>query len=363
MSIKANKTLIGAFVIGAVLLATAAVIIFGGGKFFERKLAIVMFFEGSVKGLDVGAPIVFRGVKIGKVTEVYIEANPEDMKTRIPVRGEIYAGSIRIWGEPADFQPDPEKNIPRLIAKGLRAELQTQSLVTGKLQINLDFFPNTEIRYVETRKSSEYFEIPTVRSQFDKIRETLEELPIREIFGQISQSLDGIQKIINDPAVAATMQDIRAAAADARNLLSNVDRWIGTVGEDAHITFGGIQELVKNVDERIEPLSDNANTALTAAAQALRQGEKTLAFRGGKIEKMADSFIGAADALRDALIATKPVIENIRAISGNDSPDRHQINAMLKELSAAARAIRSWAEYLERHPEALLRGKGGPTRR
>jgi paraquat-inducible protein B len=346
------------------------VIIFGGGKFFTKKLKIVMFFEGGVKGLDVGAPIVFRGVKIGQVTEVFIEANPDEMKTRIPVRGEVYEGSIRIWGDPVDHTPDPEKNIPRLIAKGLRAELQTQSLVTGKLQINMDFFPNTEIRYVDKRKAGEYFEIPTVRSQFEKLQETLGELPIREVFRKISQSLDGLQKIIHDPAIKATMQDIRATVADARNLLKNTDRWIGTVGEDAHVTLGKIQGVVKNVDDRIEPLSDNANAAITAAKQAFQQGEKTLAFKGGKIEKAANSFIKSADAFRETLIAAKPVmvkaeaaIENIRSITGKDSPDRYQINTMLKELSAAARSIRNWAEYLERHPEALLRGKGGPTRR
>jgi len=381
MSSKASKSLIGAFVIGAVALGAIAVVIFGGGRLFEKKNRIIMFFDGSVKGLDIGAPIVFRGVKLGQVTEVFIEARSEDLKIRIPVFGEIYEGQVQQWGEDTDQQADPERYMPLLIDKGLRAQLQMQSLVTGKLQINLDYFPDTEPRFVKKRRLKDYFEVPTIKSQLDKLRKTFEGLPIAEVFGKLSRTLDGIEKVVNDPDIMATVRDVRAAVADARKLLNNADGWVGTIGEDtrgfigavgadAHQTLGDIQGLVKNADAQIDPLAKNANSAITAAKRAFRQGEKTLAFKGGKPEKIANSFTGAADAFRDTLIAAKPAvikaeaaIENIRSITDKDSPDRRQINTMLKELSAAARSIRQWADYLERHPEALLRGKGGTTRR
>jgi paraquat-inducible protein B len=109
---------------------------------------------------------------------------------------------------------------------------------------------------------------------------------------------------------------------------------------------------------------------LTAARRAFRQGEQTLSLVRGKPAELTQSFIGAAGAFRDAMDAAKPVIsnaektiDNIRAITNQDSKDRHMLDNMIKELSSAARSIRVWAEYLERHPEALIRGKGGPKRR
>lgn len=381
MSSKASKSLIGAFVIGAVALGTIAVMVFGGGRLFEKKNKIIMFFDGSVKGLDTGAPIVFRGVKLGQVTEIFIEARAEDLKVRIPVFGEIYEGRVRRWGEDIAQQADPERYWPILIDKGLRAQLQMQSLVTGKLQINLDYFPDTDPRFVKKRRLEDFFEVPTIQSQLDKFRQTFENLPIGEIFAKLSRTLDGIEKVVNDPDIMETVRDVRAAVADARKLLNNADGWVGTigsnahewiaaVGEGAHQTLGDIQGLVKNADAQIDPLAKNANSAMKAAKRAFRQGEKTLAFKGGKPEKIADSFTGAADAFRDTLIAAKPAvvkaeaaIENIRSITDKDSPDRRHFNNMLRELSAAARSIRQWADYLERHPEALLRGKGGTTRR
>ena len=369
MASKVNKSLIGAFVIGAIVLVTIAVIIFGSGKIFKEKTQMVFFFDGSVKGLGVGAPIVFRGVKLGVVTEVDIEIRPQDMKTRIPVYGEIFQGTVRVWGDPIDYEADPPETIERLIKKGLRARLEMQSLVTGLLQINLDYFPDEKARFVKSQQESNIIEIPTIPSELEKLRATLEELPLRELFSKFSNTLDGVEKVINNPNIIEMLRDLRTAAADARKLINNADQWVGTIGEDAHLTLGDIQGLVNNTDAQIEPLAKNANSAITAARKAFRQGEKTLAFKGGKPEKMADSFIGAADAFRETLIAAKPAvikaeaaIENIRSITHSDSPDRYQINNMLKELSAAARAIRNWAEYLERHPEALLRGKGGTRR-
>ena len=112
MAKQASKTIIGIFVVSAVILAAAGVIIFGGGYFLKEKQKLVMFFDGCVKGLDIGAPIVLRGVKIGQVTDVYIEARPKDLKTRVPLFGEVYSGSVRLWGADIDFKPDPKKISP-----------------------------------------------------------------------------------------------------------------------------------------------------------------------------------------------------------------------------------------------------------
>jgi paraquat-inducible protein B len=371
MSKQANKTAIGVFVVSAIALAAIGTIVFGGGKFFVDKNKIVMFFDASVKGLNIGAPIVFRGVNIGQVTSVLLEARPKDLKIRIPVYGETYSGRFRLWGEEDVFEVvDTEVEMQRLIEKGLRAQLQMQSLVTGLLQINIDFFPDEESRFVQTKKEAGVWEIPTVPSETEKIRNALAEIPIQDMFTKLSRVLDGIDRTINNPEIGEIVHDVKLAVSDARTLLQESNRWVGTVGSDAHQTFGDIQGLVRNTDSQIEPLAENANSAIVAARGAFRQGEKTLAFKEGKAAKMVDSLVGATDEFRDAMAAVKPAIvkaeaamENIRSITKANSEERYQINTMLKELSAAARSIRIWASYLERHPEALITGKGGPKGR
>ena len=130
MSKKANKTLIGVFVVAAIAMLVAAVLVFGSGKFFREKDEFIAFFEGSVKGLRVGAPVMFRGVSIGEVTDITLVYHTDDLSFEIPVRITLYPEKmigmgIELTGEAEDrawFQ---------LLEQGLRAELQMQSLVTG----------------------------------------------------------------------------------------------------------------------------------------------------------------------------------------------------------------------------------------
>ena len=365
MSKQANKTVIGAFLVGAVGLAAAGLIILGGGKFLTKRATFVMYFEGSVKGLSVGAPVVFRGVEIGQVKDIFIRADPKDFSARIPVYVEIDTQRVRA---PEDFRKDPTKNFPHLIEKGLRAQLDLQSLVTGKLQVNLDFYSDKKPRLV--REDTEYTEIPTISTEFEKIKEKISKLPIDEIFGKLSASLTGIERIVNSPEIVETIGELRLAVADARKLLQDTDDWITPIGSSVHETIGSIKKLVEDTDMQIEPLAKDARSALVEAKKSLRQSRKFLNAEKGRtadmissIKKMADAIKKAADASRPAIIKAEKAIGNIQSITDANSEDRYMVNNMLKELSSAARSIRIWAEYLERHPEALIRGKGGPTRR
>jgi hypothetical protein len=138
MSKPIGKPIIGAFVVGAVALAVAGLFVLGGGQFLKKKYIRVMYFDGSVKGLKVGAPVTFRGVEVGTVTDITIRANPKDLTTRIPVIVEIDPHSIET---PGGYLGD---QLPRMIKRGLRAKLDLQSLVTGQLQIELDYMPDTK---------------------------------------------------------------------------------------------------------------------------------------------------------------------------------------------------------------------------
>ena len=365
MSKQANKTVIGAFVVIAVAMAAAGVVIFGGGKFMTQRVRYVMDFEGSVKGLNIGAPVVFRGVKIGSVIDLTLHANANTLETHIPVVVEIESRKIKLTEEKRE---EPQVSLPRLIKHGLRAQLELQSMLTGQLQIALDYHPDSKPRL--SGLAGELPEIPTIPSELQKIRDTLSDLPLRDVFKKISSSLAGIEKIVNDPEIIETIHEAKLAVIDARKLIQNADRHIDPIGTGLTDTIQDTRKLVRDVDKQIDPLAKNANSAIVASLKMFKQGEKTMSMEHGKPAELTKSFISAADAFREAMVAAKPAItkaeraiDNIRSITDKDSKDRYLINNMLKELSSAARSIRIWAEYLERHPEVLIRGKGGPRRR
>jgi paraquat-inducible protein B len=365
MSKQANKTVIGAFVVTAVAMAAAGVVIFGGGKFFSKRQAYVMYFSGSVTGLNIGAPVVFRGVKIGTVKGIRIYADPTTLESRIPVLIEIFREKIHlIKGKIMD----PRIVMSRLIEHGLRAQLQLQSMVTGQLQISLDYHPDSKPEL--SGEEAEYPEIPTIPSELEKLKETLTELPLREVFKKVSNSLTGIEKIVNDPEIIETIREAKLAVIDARKFIQKADRHMDSIGTGLTDTIQDTRKLVRDVDKQIDPLARNANSAIVASRKMFKQGEKTLSLEHGKPAELTKGVINAADAFREAMVAAKPAItnaeraiDNIRSITDKDSNDRYLLNNMLKELSAAARSIRIWAEYLERHPEVLIQGKGGPRKR
>ena len=144
MSKPANKTLIGVFVIGAIVLAIIAVIIFGSGKFFAEKMPLVMYFEGSVAGLNVGSPVMFKGVKVGVVKDIVLRFDSNNISFLIPVYAELDPKRFHVIGKIAD-ETELDKE---LIKRGLRARLELQSMVTGQLMVDLDFYPDKPAKLV-----------------------------------------------------------------------------------------------------------------------------------------------------------------------------------------------------------------------
>jgi paraquat-inducible protein B len=289
-----------------------------------------MYFDGSVKGLKVGAPVTFRGVEIGTVTNIAIRANPEDLTTRIPVIVEIDPASIETPGGYLDDQ------IPRLIKRGLRARLELQSMVTGQLQIELDFMPDTKARLVGGK--TKYAEIPTVSSTLSKLAKDLEKLPLQEIAGRLSAVLAGIEKFMDNPELGQSVHNLNQTILDMQKLVKDVGRHVDPLLGSATAAIGHADELVVNVNKQIDPLAAG-------------------------IKKTADAVTRTADTARPAIKEVGKAFANIAALTGKGSEERKQLDRTLKELQAAARSIKVWAEYLERHPESLIRGKGGKSKR
>ena len=331
MSKPANKKAIGAFVLVALVLAVAAIVVFGSGKFFVKKEEFVAFFQGSVKGLRIGAPVMFRGVQIGEVTKMMIYADRAKGTFEIPVILEIEEGNVRSIGPEVK---DRKQYTQALIKSGIRAQLQMQSLVTGQLMINLDFHPNTPVRLVGTQKidiAKGVTELPTIQTAIQKLGKTLEDIPLGEIVISVNKSLKAIEALVTSEDLTKSLHYFKQALKDIRDLARRVDEKVDPLSADLDQTLKDAQSLLRNVNSHVDPLAVRIKNASDAARQAVKEVESAFA--------------------------------NIAALTAKGSEERKQIDRTLKEFQAAARSIRLWAEYLERHPEALIRGKGKSKRR
>ena len=329
MSKQASRTLIGAFVLGALVLVVAGIVVFGSDKFFRKVNKDVMFFSGSVKGLQVGAPVVFRGVQIGHVTNIVLEVNAKNLTAFVPVYTEIYPQKIVPIGDNNIYDYD-QRYLQALIEKGLRAQLQLQSFVTGQLMVNLDFYPNTPIRLVglETR----YPEIPTIPSDLERLRTKFEELPLKEIANRLNETLAGINTLVNS-------RDLQASIGSLNHLLNHADT------------------LVKNLTTQIGPLASDIKETADAARAAFVQAEKTLRFDEGAPGQVASSIKETLSTAQGTLKETNKAVQHIGGLAAQNANLGYEIGRTLEQIAELMRSIRVLADYLERHPEALLRGK------
>jgi paraquat-inducible protein B len=324
MAKPANKTRIGLFVVGAVSLAILAVAVFGSGSFFTDKRYYVMFFDGTVKGLTVGSPVMFRGVRIGSVSEISLLFNSSNMTVKVPVVVEFEPGKVKRIGESDD--DDSEEYIKKLVAKGLRAQLQLQSFVTGQLMIAIDFFPSTPAQYVGLVK--DYPEIPTTPSSMEQITKTLENLPIQEFVKKLTNTVDGLNKLVNSPEAMASLKSVR---------------------QGLHETAG----ILKKVNSQIEPIIANLSDTTASLKSVTSKADTALSGANGIPEQLTQTLATARETLTDA----QQALASMESATSENSVLMNDVGSTLDELSQAARSIRVLSDYLEQHPDSVIWGK------
>ena len=352
MDKQASKTLIGSFVVGAVVLIVAGVLIFGSGKFMKKTDSFVLFFESSLQGLNVGSPVLFRGVQIGSVTSITIEADAEDLSVHIPVIIEIEPDKIKvIHGKRAR---DITVNLPALIKTGLRAQLKIGSLLTGQLMIELGFSPDTPAKIVGL--NTNYPEIPTIPSALERITDIMKDLPFDKIIDKLLSAVEAIEKLASSPDIPDTLHSLKITVEEARKLLQNLDSRIGPLAMSIDKTVKEYGKLARDVDSKVEPLASSVDATLKDARKLVRNVDGRVEPLASSIEKSLEEARTALEEARKALVAAEKTV-------GKESPVIYQLDKTLKEISRMARSIRSLADYLERHPNALLYGKGKPKRR
>ncbi len=305
MSQRANPVMIGLFVVGAIALVLVGVAVFGSGLFFQNRITYSVFFDGSLNGLSLGAPVSFRGVKLGSVTGMHTLLDSETGDIQIEVVIQLNEGVVQTVGPPTELsRMSGAQAVDYMIEKrGLRAKLAQQSFVTGLLYVDLDLYPDTPIE--RSPLPTRYVEMPTVPSVLQEIenraRETFEllsELPLKELFDNFRSAIAGIDRLAN---------------------------------------------------------SEELTSAIAELDGTLRDVRATLRSRDGNVVRLAASLEKASNQASETLAQAE---ESMGALS-EDSPVRYELSSALVELAAAARSIRILTDYLQQHPEALLAGKRG----
>ncbi len=364
MARRANPTLIGAFVVGGLTLAVVGLVVFGGGRFFRLTKPSVAYFEGSVKGVAIGAPVTFQGAKIGSITDVRVVLDTKSLKITTPVFFEVDADRLtEASGQKVTFRQDAA-GFKLLVERGLRAQLETQSFVTGQVGVALDMHPGTPVRL--TGLSPGYTEVPTVPSDLQRLTETLQNLPIAEIMASAKDTLDSIRGLVKSPQMTETFEALRVAVLRSGEALAAVEK------------------LARNVDGQVGPMAAEVKATAESARSALAEAERTI----NQVGKTADGTLAQAQGtlarleptvevtLKDFQTLARGLDEKVaklsasldRTLSGADdmladgSPVRASLVTALDELAEAAASIRTLANYLERNPNSLVFGKAGAAR-
>ncbi len=347
MSKQANKTIIGIFVVGAIALVVAAVLILGSGKFFKQTLRAVCQFEGSVGGLNIGAPVVFRGVRIGSVTDVILYFDRKDLIFTIPVYIEIDPSKMVATG------PQPKERgeyLKLLIDRGLRASLETQSIVTGQMQVGLDFHPDKPAKFAEFKYDQKTPEIPTIPTPMQELTKKIENIPFDKIFDKLASALDGIDKLVKSPEIPEAIRSLNLALGDVRKLVRSVDGQVGPLASNLNDTVQDVRKLVQNADAKVNGLASSLDETVKEVRGLVKNVD-------GQVGPLGSNLTRSIKSLDETLAAVQKTVEGIQANIGEGTTLGYEVNSSLEEIKALSRSIRRLADHLEQHPESVIWGK------
>src|SRR5262245_47241755 len=331
MNKKISPAMIGAFVLGAIALIVIAILVFGSGRLFRQTRTFALYFDNSVNGLRVGAPVKLKGVEIGSVKDIKILVAQGTGGDKIPVIIEIDLKKLTRRGAAAAAEAtvDPAAMQKVIVDRGLRGQLDMESLVTGLLYIALDFFPGTPIDLVQTPGGKyDYPEIPTLPTTLEQAKgalirviSKLQEIDFKELDANLQATLKGINRTVNSPEIESVLRSLARVMPKVDEAVVNIRNLAGT-----------LDGKVKILADDLQDTSGDARIALKQATEALKQAEETM--------KRADGAVA-----------------NIETLSDLDSPVNYELVKGLRDVSSAARSLRALTDYLERNPRAPIFGK------
>lgn len=323
MSMRANPTAIGLFMMGGIVLAITGVATLASASWFEEQSIFVSYFGESVNGLDVGAPVKFQGVPVGRVTNLHIQIELRDKTFQVPVQYEI--DLTRLTSVAGTFvNLEEERVLRQQIKDGLRAQLQMESMVTGQLYIELAYNKDAKPPELE-RRPTPFPEIPTSPSLLAafgtqagsmvgdvlkilfRVNEMLEEVNMQELNRSVVASAGAVERMAESPG-------LQTALADAPKMTAQLNR-----------TLAEMETLAARLGGTVDPLQlqlAGTNSEVVLTLQAVRQ-----------------------------------TMEETRGLISQDSGVGYQMEEAMASMASAAEALRALAVTLERNPDMLVRGK------
>ena len=246
-----------------------------------------------------------------------------------------------------------QKYLDELIKLGLRAQLDNQSFVTGQLMINLDFYPGSKLRLMGKEGinlGKDIYEIPTNRSFQQKIGKTIEEIPIGELAESLKNSMKAIEGFVTSEEFTKSLHYFKQTLKEARDLVSHVDKKIDPLFADVEQTLKDAQAVLRNVDSQVDPLAGSIIRTSDEARKLVKNVNQ-------RVRPIQADLAKTTKSLRTALETAENSLEEVDGMVSENSEFRYQINIFLREITLMARSLRSFADYLERNPDALIRGK------
>jgi paraquat-inducible protein B len=327
MSKKANPTSIGLFIVIGVALGVLGLLLFSSSRLFTRSVRCVLYFHESLNGLNLGAPVKYRGVTIGSVTKVMIHYNQTTNDYTMPVIVDIQENLLHERLEDSHLFED-RTNFMSAVTRGLRGTLEAESFVTGVLYVGLDFVPD-EPPPVFHQVKPLYVEIPTRSTEIQQLMQNLARIDFKGLEDKLTALIAKL-----DTAIGSL--NLGQMSGRVTNLLESLNR----VASSPEITntLGSIQKtmgeyrlLAEKLNNRVDPLAADITNTLAEANQTLAQ-------------------------LRTS-------VQQLGGVLAPDSPLQNDLSLALEQLAGAAQSVSTLADFLERHPNALITGRETPVKK
>lgn len=291
---------VGAFVLGALVLAVATLLFFAGGALREMRMSVVSFFDGSVSGLRVGAPVTFRGVPVGEVKSMGVRINPHTGRSIIQVDMQLVPDRVTVYGT----QPARDDLLASLVRDGLTAQLVKQSFVTGMLSVELAFRPGAKVsRFGDTTLP----EIPTVPGELEALAKQLQTVDIAAAVESLQRTLVSVDAVMRNPGLTKALERLPASLSSLERTLNTIEREVGDSSAELRQTLASIRTT--------------------------------------------------SDALRGTLANADAVLDGAHAFVDPRGHTAMQAQRAIDDFAATAARLRNLAERVDRDPSVLVRGR------
>lgn len=309
---------IGAFITGALILAFFAMLFFSGGRLFAQKEPVVMYFGGSVQGLQVGAPVKLKGVIIGEITDIRISFQESAASVFTTVEADLVLKRVTAQGREAGTQ-----FLTEAIANGLRAQLNFQSLLTGLLYVELDFHPDVDAHFKSVERDA--IEIPTMATNFEQLSAKFQNINIESLVSNINTLAVRVTELVESGQIESTFEGAQRTLSSIEAAANNLNRELKATSDELNAGLQDTRRLVNRLNQEVPVISADLQTSL--------------------------------DQLHQSLLSFDKAAKNIDHTFSEDSIVLNRLDRSLQDVSRAARALRQLSESLDAEPDALWRGR------